>query len=220
MMRAARRTAGAAIALSAVLGLAGCGSDGSAKASAESTACDGVVRTDRAGALLDEGAAPAFKIDKQLDAAQQPGLQLLDCTAEAKQGIGLSVRLTGSETPGGGLKPPAPPAGEPVYSLGFGDHSTVTRWGARLTFRCDGMYAKSGKSLYFTVQAAPYQASGPAPQSPAAQWTAEAWARLATDSAQRAAGGLLGCSAPVAWPSGEPVLSPATTAPDPSGPSG
>ncbi|MEU6234258.1 hypothetical protein [Kitasatospora sp. NPDC047058] len=201
MTGAARRTAVAGLALAAALGLAGCGSGGSGKAAAGGgTACDGVVGTERAGALLDEGAGPAFKLDKQLDAAQQPGLQLLDCTAEAKQGPGLSVRLTGSETPGGGLQAPAPPAGEPVFALGFGEHSTVTRWGARLTFRCDGTYAKSGKPLYFTVQAGPYQASGEAPRSPAPRWTAEAWAALATDSARRAAGGVLGCTAPVDWP--------------------
>ncbi|AUY50593.1 hypothetical protein [Streptomyces sp. CB01881] len=220
MTRAARPAAAAGLVLAAVLGLAACGGGGSGKAAGGAAACDGVVATDRAGALLDDGAAPAYKLDKQLDAAQQPGLQLLGCTAEAAKGLGLSVRLTGSETPGGGLKGPEPQPGEPVYSLGFGDRSQVTRWGARLTFRCDGTYAKSGKPLYFTAEAAPYQASGPAPQSPAARWTPEAWARLATDSARRAAGGVLGCTAPVAWPSGEPALSPATAAPAPSGTSG
>ncbi|MCG6494824.1 hypothetical protein [Kitasatospora sp. A2-31] len=212
MMRAARRAAAAGLALTAALGLAACGSDGSGKAAAESTACDGVVRTDRAGALLEDGAAPTYRLDRQLDATKQAGLQLLDCTAEAKQGLGLSVRLTGSETPEGAVKGPDPQPGEPVYSLGFGDRSQVTQWGARLTFRCDGTYARSGKPLYFTVQAAPSWTSGEAPRSPASRWTAQAWARLATDSARRAAGGLLGCSATVAWPSGEPVLTAASGA--------
>ncbi|WP_406200937.1 hypothetical protein OH807_20600 [Kitasatospora sp. NBC_01560] len=216
MTGTARRSAVAGLALAATLGLAGCGSDGPGRAADGNTACDGVVRTDHAGALMDAAAAPAYKLDKQLDAAQQPGLQLLACTAEAKQGLGVDVRLTGSETPGGGLQAPAPPAGEPVYSLGFGDRSAVTRWGARLTFRCDGTYGKSGKPLYFTVQAAPFAATGGTPQTPPASWTPEAWARLATDSARRAATGPLGCTAPVAWPSGAPALA-AASAPAPSG---
>ncbi|MFJ3787996.1 hypothetical protein [Kitasatospora sp. NPDC090091] len=238
MTTAGTRAAVAGLALAAVLGLAGCGSDGSAggaeatggatggataaasgQGSGGSTACDGVVGTDRAGALL-EDAAPAYRLDKQLDATKQAGLQLLDCTAEAKQGLGLSVRLTGSETPEGAVKGPDPQPGEPVYSLGLGDRSQVTRWGARLTFRCDGTFAKSGKPLYFTVQAAPSWTSGEAPKSPAAKWTAQAWAGLATDSARRAARGTLGCTAPVAWPAGDPVLTAASAAASPSGTAG
>ncbi|MFD0348584.1 hypothetical protein ACFQ0M_26085 [Kitasatospora aburaviensis] len=178
-----------------------------------------MVGTDRAGAVLDD-TAPTYRLDKQLDAAKQAGLQLLDCTAEVKQGFGIGVRLTGSETPDGGLQAPAPPAGEPVSALGFGDRSSVTRWGARLTFRCDGPFAKSGKPLYFTVQAAPSWTSGEAPRTPAAKWTAQAWAGLATDSARRAAQGVLGCTAPVAWPAGDPVLTAASAAASPSGTAG
>ncbi|MFD0275783.1 hypothetical protein ACFVHB_18025 [Kitasatospora sp. NPDC127111] len=96
MTGAAHRTAGAALAPAAALGLAGCGGDGSGEAAAgEGTACDGVVRTDRAGALLEDGAATAYELDRQLDAARQPGPHLLDRTAEAGQGPRLSVRLTG-----------------------------------------------------------------------------------------------------------------------------
>ncbi|MFF1908844.1 hypothetical protein [Kitasatospora sp. NPDC058218] len=225
-MRAVRRrTAAAALALAAAAVLAGCGSDGGGNGgdgSAAGTACDGVVRTGDAEALLDEGAKASYRLDRQLDAAQQPGLQLLDCSVEAAKGLGLTVRLTGSETPAGGLRAPAPPAGEPVYALGLGDRGGATRWGADLTFRCDGRYLRAGaKALYFTVQAGPTPPGGDGGQAASPRWTPQAWARLAAATAERAARGPLGCTAAVGWPTGDPVLTPASpTGGATAGPSG
>ncbi|MGV9265431.1 hypothetical protein ACWDRR_12300 [Kitasatospora sp. NPDC003701] len=209
-MRAARRTAPAALALAAAVGLTGCGSDGGGGGPAAGTACDGIVRTGDAEALLDEGARASYRLDRQLDAAQQPGLQLLACSVEATEGLGLTVRLTGSETPAGGLRAPAPPAGEPVFALGLGDRGEATRWGADLTFRCDGSHLRAGgKALYFTVQAGPTPPAGGGGQAASPRWTPQAWARLAAATAERAARGPLGCTAPVGRPTGDPVLTPA-----------
>ncbi|MGW4897624.1 hypothetical protein ACWEQL_36045 [Kitasatospora sp. NPDC004240] len=220
-----RRVAAAVLALTAAAALAACGSEGGkaaggaasggtagASTGAAGTSCEGTVRGSLVEALLDEGAAPTYRLDKQLDAKQQAGLQLLTCEAEAKKGLGLTVRLAGSETPGGGLQPPGPRPGDQVFSLGFGERSQVTRFGASLTFRCDGTYLKAGsaKALYFTVQAGlAADSAGAGAESP--RWTAEGWGRLAVDTAQRAAKGPLGCTSRVAWPAGDPVLTPAAS---------
>ncbi|MFJ6136978.1 hypothetical protein [Kitasatospora sp. NPDC092286] len=220
MMSEQRRPAAAAVVVAAALALAlaGCGSDGGTGEGGEGgssagakTACEGVVRESYAEAVLSDGASAAYKLDKQLDAQRQAGLQLLDCAVDAKRGPGLLVRLAGSETPGGGPRANAPLPGEPVFTLGFGDRSEVTRWRAELTFRCDGTYRRSGseKGLYFTVQVGPNASAEQANPAGSPKWTPEHWARLAADTAQRAARGPLGCTAPVDWPTGEPVLTPA-----------